>query len=234
MRRPQVSLALLSDQPLCGEGPSGRCPIKLSANHSMICGIMGRSGHLHVFGSGLARSPSCRSVRLCVGLLAGRSRPKIKPYQGQSSSYDALRMRGMGGLKKPSIGCLAVSKSFCDMEGMQAHAMAQAILEPDPSRLDVAQQERAIEAAYLSRKRNVAWCALAGSEICIVVAHLGGTDDSFGVIWGGLAGSAMGWFVTRRPRPWLFIQCETAVHHRLIQGLSFHATTNRRKQREMP
>jgi hypothetical protein len=84
------------------------------------------------------------------------------------------------------------------MERTQADAIAQAILAPDLSRQEEARQKRAIEAVYLSRKRKVAWFSLAGSAIGAAVAYLSSTDFSVGVIWGGLASSAVGWLVTHR------------------------------------
>ena len=84
------------------------------------------------------------------------------------------------------------------MERTQADAIAQAILAPDLDRQEDTRQKRAIEAAYLSRKRKVAWFAVIGSAVGAAVAYLCGTSFSVGVIWGGLASSALGWLLTHR------------------------------------
>ena len=84
------------------------------------------------------------------------------------------------------------------MEKTQADAIAQAILAPDLNGQEETRQKRSIEAVYLSRKRKVAWFALTGSAIGAVVAYLGSTSLSVGVIWGGLASSALGWLLTHR------------------------------------
>jgi len=84
------------------------------------------------------------------------------------------------------------------MERTQADAIAQAILAPDLDRQKDSRQKRASEAAYLSRKRKVAWFALIGSAVGAAVAYLSGTSFSVGVIWGGLASSVLGWLLTHR------------------------------------
>lgn len=84
------------------------------------------------------------------------------------------------------------------MERTQADPIAQAILAPDLGRQEDTWQKRAIGAAYLSRKRKAAWLALVGSSIGAALAYLGGTSFSVGVIWGGLASSALGLLLTRR------------------------------------
>jgi hypothetical protein len=84
------------------------------------------------------------------------------------------------------------------MERTQADAVAQAILAPDLSGQEETRQKRSIEEAYLSRKRKVAWFALTGSTIGAVVAYLISASLSVGVIWGGLASSALGWLLTHR------------------------------------
>ncbi|MBB3779545.1 hypothetical protein FHY12_000496 [Xanthomonas arboricola] len=84
------------------------------------------------------------------------------------------------------------------MERTQADAIAQAILEPDRHAQDEIRQKRAADTAYLSRKRKVAWFALAGSAIGASVAYFTGVQFPIGVVWGGLASSAVGWLVTRR------------------------------------
>ena len=84
------------------------------------------------------------------------------------------------------------------MDKQQAEAVAQAILEPDLRTQDDLRRKRALEAARQSRKRRVAWFTLIGSGIGAAIAHLLGERFTSGVIWGGLAGSAIGWLIMRR------------------------------------
>jgi len=84
------------------------------------------------------------------------------------------------------------------MEKAQADVIAQAILEPDLRAQEELRNKRVIESAQLARKRRVAWLTLSGAGIGAAVAYFSGAHFSFGVIWGGLAGSAVGWLITRR------------------------------------
>jgi hypothetical protein len=84
------------------------------------------------------------------------------------------------------------------MEKTQADVIAQAILEPDLRAQDDVRRKHAAEAAQLARKRRVAWFVLSGTCIGAGVAYFGDIQFSLGVIWGGLAGSVVGWLVTRR------------------------------------
>lgn len=84
------------------------------------------------------------------------------------------------------------------MEKTQADAIAQAILEPDLRAREEIRSKRAEEAAQLKRQRRVACFALAGSGIGAAIAHFGGERFTTGVVWGGLAGSMLGWLITRR------------------------------------
>lgn len=69
------------------------------------------------------------------------------------------------------------------MERSQADAIAQAILAPDLDRQEETRQKRAIVAAYLSRKRKVAWLAFVGSAIGAALPYLSGKNFSVGVVW---------------------------------------------------
>ena len=84
------------------------------------------------------------------------------------------------------------------MEKTQADGVAQAILEPDLRAQEELRRKRAIESAQLARKQRVAWFTLVGAGIGAAVAYFSGAHFSTGVIWGGLAGSAVGWLITRR------------------------------------
>jgi len=106
------------------------------------------------------------------------------------------------------------------MDRTQADAIAQAILAPDLDRQEETRQKRAIEAAYLSRKRKVAWFALVGSAIGAAAADLSGTSLSVGVIWGGLASSALGWLLAHRAAARQFIQADAASRRGLSPELA--------------
>jgi hypothetical protein len=84
------------------------------------------------------------------------------------------------------------------MEKTQADAIAQAILEPDLRAQEELRNKRAVESAQLARKRRIAWLTLAGAGIGAAVAYFSDVHFPIGVIWGGLAGSAVGWLITRR------------------------------------
>ncbi len=84
------------------------------------------------------------------------------------------------------------------MERTQSDAIAKAILGPDLRTQEQIRQKRIAETAYLSRKRKVAWLALAGSGFAAGIAYLIGVQFPIGVVWGGLASSIVGWLVTRR------------------------------------
>ena len=84
------------------------------------------------------------------------------------------------------------------MEKTQADAIAQAILEPDVRAQEELRTKRAIEAAKLAGQRRVAWFTLAGAGIGSVAAHFGDYHFSQGVLYGGLAGTAIGWLFRRR------------------------------------
>ena len=84
------------------------------------------------------------------------------------------------------------------MEKAHADAIAQAILEPDLRVQEEVRRKRAKKAANLLRKRRVAWIVLIGSAIGAAIAYSSGIHFSLGVIWGGVAGSALGWITTHR------------------------------------
>ena len=84
------------------------------------------------------------------------------------------------------------------MEKKQAESIAQAILEPDLQTQEEIRRKHAVKAAQLARKRQVAWYTLGGAAVGAAIAYFTGTRFSMGIIFGGLAGSAVGWLVTRR------------------------------------
>ena len=84
------------------------------------------------------------------------------------------------------------------MEKTQADAIAQAIMEPELRVQEETRRKRALESAQLAQKRRVAWFSLIGAGVGAAIAHYGGFRFSLGVIYGGLAGSAVGWLITRR------------------------------------
>ncbi|MFD0740273.1 hypothetical protein ACFQZQ_13395 [Lysobacter koreensis] len=84
------------------------------------------------------------------------------------------------------------------MEKTQADAIAHAVMEPDLRVQEEIRRKRAAESAQLARKRRVAWFSLVGAGAGAAVAYYGGFRFSQGVLYGGLAGSAVGWLITRR------------------------------------
>ena len=84
------------------------------------------------------------------------------------------------------------------MEKHQTEAIIQAILQQDARAQEEIQKKRAIEQAYLARKRRVAVFMLIGSAIGVGIAYSLGQRLADGVVWGGIAGSIVGWTVTWR------------------------------------
>ncbi len=88
------------------------------------------------------------------------------------------------------------------MEMKQADAAAEAILEPhlraQQARNEELRVKQVAEEALQARKRRVAWFVLFGAGIGAASTYIGGFPFVQGVVWGGLAGSAIGWLTTRR------------------------------------
>ena len=84
------------------------------------------------------------------------------------------------------------------MDKTKADAIAQAILEPDLRIQGELRSKRAVESAQLARRRRIAWLTLTGSGIGAAIAYFSGIRFSLGIILGGVAGSAVGWLITRR------------------------------------
>jgi hypothetical protein len=82
------------------------------------------------------------------------------------------------------------------MDSKQADAIAEAILEPRLREREEARSRRAREAALDARKRRVAWCSLAGSGLGAAAAYAVDARLAAGIVFGGLAGSAVGWMLT--------------------------------------
>lgn len=84
------------------------------------------------------------------------------------------------------------------MEKSQADAIAEAILEP-VARAQKERRRKHVEALReVARQRWLAGFSLAGGAIGSVVAYyLIGGHVALGVIWGCVAGSAVGWLIRR-------------------------------------
>ena len=84
------------------------------------------------------------------------------------------------------------------MDKTQAEAIVKAIMEPDLRAQEELQKKRESESTDIARKRQVAWLSLAGAGVGAAIAYYTGERFSLGVLWGGIAGSALGWLVTTR------------------------------------
>ena len=88
------------------------------------------------------------------------------------------------------------------MDKKQADAVANAVMEPhlreQEARREELRAKQAAEDALQACRRRVAWFLLAGAGIGAAVAHFSGARFTQGVFWGCMAGSAIGWLVTRR------------------------------------
>ena len=78
------------------------------------------------------------------------------------------------------------------MDADHADAIARAFLQPTPER-EANRERQAREDWYQRGKRKVAGLALVGMAIGMPVALQVGHRFADGVIWGGLAGAALGW-----------------------------------------
>ncbi|MCD9087254.1 hypothetical protein [Stenotrophomonas sp. SY1] len=81
------------------------------------------------------------------------------------------------------------------MEKTQADAIARAMLEPRTEAREDIRRRRAAQAQWLHRKRQVAWFALAGTGVGAVAAYWLDQQLGGGLVYGALAGAAMGWGV---------------------------------------
>ena len=78
------------------------------------------------------------------------------------------------------------------MDADRADAIARAFLQPTPER-EANRERQAREDWYQREKRKTAVVALVGMAIGVLVAPRLGHRYADGVIWGGLAGAALGW-----------------------------------------
>ena len=78
------------------------------------------------------------------------------------------------------------------MDADHADAIARAFLQPTPEH-EANRERQAREDWYQREKRKVAGLALVGMAIGMPVALQVGHRFADGVIWGGLAGAALGW-----------------------------------------
>lgn len=79
------------------------------------------------------------------------------------------------------------------MNKLQADAIAQALLEPHQR----AQEELRVVAKQIERKWRIAWFTLAGCGAGAAFAHFSDASSGVSLIWGGVAGFAIGWLVGR-------------------------------------
>ncbi len=83
------------------------------------------------------------------------------------------------------------------MNRTEADAIAQAILasatQAQQDRRRALDEKRAQEAQTMANKRRVAALALIGAPLGVAVAWLLAQRLSDGLIWGALAGAALGW-----------------------------------------
>jgi hypothetical protein len=85
-----------------------------------------------------------------------------------------------------------------NMKKTQADAIVQAIMEPDIRVQEETRRKHAVVSAQLARRRRVAWFSLVGAGVGTAIAYYAGVRFPLGIIYGGLAGSAVGWLVTHR------------------------------------
>ncbi len=84
------------------------------------------------------------------------------------------------------------------MDQNRADALAAAILSPDPAAKAGLEKKRAAAIAGEARGRRIAWFCLAGGAIGAGLAWLFEIRFTQGVLWGSVAGAALGSMVSRR------------------------------------
>ena len=84
------------------------------------------------------------------------------------------------------------------MDKKQADSVARAILEPEMSAQEEARRKRAARAIDRSRKQQIGWFTLAGFTGGAAVAYVAAISLVLGFFLGGLAGSLVGYVITRR------------------------------------
>ncbi|GHA72872.1 hypothetical protein [Cognatilysobacter bugurensis] len=81
------------------------------------------------------------------------------------------------------------------MDKHQADAVAEAILKPDRAHQEAIARRRAAYDKSIAERRVVAKWTLVGCAVGAAAAYLTGVRFTEGVIWGGLAATAVGWLV---------------------------------------
>ncbi|MBK1690204.1 hypothetical protein [Rubrivivax gelatinosus] len=81
------------------------------------------------------------------------------------------------------------------MDKQQADAIAQAILQPGLDEREKMRQKREARQRSLADRRLVAWVTMPGFAIGALVAYWTGHRFAEGVVWGGFAGSLVGWML---------------------------------------
>lgn len=86
------------------------------------------------------------------------------------------------------------------MKKSQVDAVAEAILEPhlrsQQTRGEELRAKQAASEGLQARKRRYAQFALVGAGVGGGLAYFGGFRVTQGVIWGGIAASAIGWLLS--------------------------------------
>ncbi len=78
------------------------------------------------------------------------------------------------------------------MDESQADAIARAILQPDVRMKEELARKRAADAARTAQSRAMAWAAIIGAGVGGVTAYAAGLGLLQGVLWGSMAGAALG------------------------------------------
>lgn len=84
----------------------------------------------------------------------------------------------------------------------RANAIVQAMLQPDIQAQEQRRRKRAAEEQRAAVGRKIAWYSLPAMAIGAAVAHfyVYGHNFAHGIIWGGVAGGAIGQLVIWRQR----------------------------------
>jgi hypothetical protein len=81
------------------------------------------------------------------------------------------------------------------MDKPQADAVARALLAPGLHAQKEVRRQKAVAARLMAKKRQAAWCAIAGSTIGVIAALFIGQRLIFGAVWGGSVSAGLAWII---------------------------------------
>ncbi len=121
-------------------------------------------------------------ARTAQGIAAMRHLVRRPGYTNTSTVASAI-----------AAGAITDLKDAPYMDRMQADAIAEALVLPEPLAQLRRERTRAAQARSLAQRRWVAGISLPCMAIGALVAHFNGQRFAHGIVVGGLIGGALGW-----------------------------------------